>query len=91
MKFTLNITGGRSDIFADGGSNQIARLLRQVADDVEGGGTSGELYDMEGFCCGGYKLEEGLYCCEDCGTESDAESAGTTCRECGRGIISENE
>lgn len=53
MKFTLNITGGRSDIFADGGSNQIARLLRQVADDVEGGGTSGELYDMEGFCCGG--------------------------------------
>ena len=63
----------------------------QVADDVEGGGTSGALYDREGFCCGSYKLEEGLYCCENCGTESDVESSGTTCRECGRGIISENE
>jgi hypothetical protein len=91
MKFKLNIAGSRSALFDDGDSNQIARLLRQVADDVEGGSMSGALYDMEGFCCGDYKLEEGIYCCEDCGTESDAESEGTTCRECGRGIISENE
>lgn len=90
--FELRIDSENAAFHDDGGLYEVARLLRQAADRVEAGHDCGRCIDVNGNGVGSWDYEPTPvtdYRCDDCGTLSIEEAEGQTCRECGRGIITE--
>jgi len=97
LTLTINTDGAAFTIQsadADNGTPnpgpEVARLLRQVARDIEAHGiTGGTLVDDNGNACGAWSLDEPAPAatCERCGDTFDPDQAGTSddpalCADC---------
>ena len=76
----------------EGGASEAARILRHIADQIEGGYQGGGCLDINGNSVGSWDFEPSAEraICYDCGTESIPEAIGQVCQTCGRGVIEED-
>ncbi len=90
-EFNMTIRSGNAALHgSDGGAAEVARMLRLAADRIEAGHDYGRCMDDNGNGVGSWdfeRTEPEQAECSDCGTEADPDDIGTTCDECGRGII----
>lgn len=55
---TVNFTTSNAAFQGEGGKFEIARILKEVSNEVESGWTAGPLYDCNGNKVGTYTLSE---------------------------------
>jgi hypothetical protein len=54
LKLTLHTSGAAFD----DGSEEVARILRELADRIKAGRTSGRLFDLNGNACGNWAFDK---------------------------------